>query len=359
MEQKKAQTVKLVDVMNTVKEFAVWLMGQIKLFFILTSITALLALGYYFMQKPSFDASVTFILEEKSGVSGGLMGLASQFGFDLGAGGGGNSGMFSGDNIFDIIKSRTIVEKTLLSKVDSSKGENSSTLADLYLDFTGLRKKWQKRSDELSSFSFAHVKPDAIHSLIQDSVLNSIYEDIIKNYLSADRLNKKSSVIKVGIVSPSPVFSKLFTEELVSGTRRMYVDVKTGIAAANVKRLEQKADSLTVIVNSKSYQSASSQVLDANSAYKATAVPSEIAQRDRMVAYAIYTEVVKNLEAARMTIANQMPVIQLLDKPKYPLNDKRKPLWMLFAIGIAAGIAISFLFAFLTYPSEKEHRISH
>jgi hypothetical protein len=354
MVHKKAQSVKLIDALNAVKRFTVWLLGQVKLFFVLTLITTLLAAGYYFMQKPSYEAAVTFILEEKSGMSGGLMGIASQFGIDLGGVSGGGAGMFSGDNILDIVKSRTIVEKALLSKIDSSKSEAGSTLADLYLDFTGLRSTWQDKSTELKTISFTNLKPGMAHTLIQDSVLNYIYEKITKKNLSADRLNKKGSIIKISTVSRNPVFSKLLTEQLVRETRKLYIDVKTGITAANVKRLEQKADSLMVIINSKSYQSASSQVLDANTAYKTAAVPSEIAQRDRMVAYAIYTEVVKNLEAGRMTLASQTPVIQMLDVPKYPLADKRKSLFILLAMGIVAGIVISFVLAFVMYPSADE-----
>lgn len=354
MVQKKAQPVKLIDVVNTIKKIAVWLIGQVKLFIVLTLITTVLAIGYYFMQKPSYEAAVTFILEEKSGMSGGLMGIASQFGIDLGGLSGGSSGMFSGDNILDIVKSRTIVEKALLSKVDSSKGESGPTLADLYLDVTGDRSKWQNKSKELASISFANLEPGMEHTLIQDSVLNYIHEKITKKNLSADRLNKKGSIIKVSTVSKSPVFSKLLTEQVVKETRKLYIDVKTGITASNVKRLEQKADSLTAIINSKSYQSASSQVLDANNAYRTAAVPAEIAQRDRMVAYAIYTEVVKNLEAGRMTLASQTPVIQMLDISKYPLEDKRKSLLMLLVIGIVAGIAISFILAFVMYPSADE-----
>jgi uncharacterized protein involved in exopolysaccharide biosynthesis len=356
MSQKQTRPVKLIDVMNFVKRFISWMLSQVKWFFVITVFTSLLAFGYYLMQKPSYEASVTFILEEKSGMSGGgLMGLASQFGIDIGSLGGGGAGMFSGDNILDIIKSRTIVEKALLSKVDSSTGESGQTIADLYLDFSGLRSKWQGgKSKELSSLTYSAVKTNKEHSLLQDSVLNYIYERVTEKNLNADRLNKKGSIIKISTVSGNPVFSKLLTEQLVKETRKMYIDIKTGIAVANVKRLEQKADSLTAIINSKSYQSASAQVLDANAAYKTAAVPSEIAQRDRVVAYAIYTEVVKNLEAGRMTVANQTPVIQLLDVPKFPLEDKRKPLLLLLVAGIAAGIAISFLFAFVTFPSGDE-----
>ena len=98
---------------------------------------AALATWYYYRQKPKYKAEITFILEEKSPSGSGLAGLASQFGFNVGSLSGGS--MFSGDNILNILTSKKIVQQVLLSADD-----RNETLADLYLDFTGIRKSWQK-----------------------------------------------------------------------------------------------------------------------------------------------------------------------------------------------------------------------
>jgi hypothetical protein len=313
---------------------------------------ALLGVGYALLQKPGYTGEVKFILDEKSsGMSSGLAGLASQFGFDI-AGLGGNSGMLAGDNILDILTSQSIVETVLLSKVDSTKGPASPTLADRYLDFSGLKAKWKNKEASLSGISFSALVAGKSHSIVQDSVLFVLYEKLIKKHVQADRLNKKGSIIKVVTLSPDQVFSKLFSERLVDETRKLYINVKTSVSSANVARLEAKADSLQRVINIKSYQSASLQVLDANTAFKTNTVPAEVSQRDRMVAYAIYTEVVKNLEASRMAVANQTPVMQVLDVSKYPLKDNRKSMLTLLLFGAAAGIFIFAVFVFIFYPRQ-------
>jgi uncharacterized protein involved in exopolysaccharide biosynthesis len=114
-------------------------------------------------------------------------------------------------------------------------------------------------------------------------------------------------------------------------------------------RLEKRADSLQRIINIKSYQSASLQLLDANTAFKTEAVPAEVSQRERMVAYTIYAEVMKNLEASRMTIANQTPIMQVLDSSKYPLQNDRLPMWMMIAIGMFGGLLVCAGMVFLFY----------
>lgn len=346
------QTVKIIDVVDGVKHFIRHTLNQWLIILVTMLITTVIACSYYFFQKPSYEGSVTFILEEKSSMGGGLSSIASQFGLDIGSLTGGNSGMFSGDNILDILKSRVIMEKVLLSKVDSTKGVNGPTLADLYISISGMGKKWQKKP-ELVNFSFANITPGKPNTILQDSVLYLIYKRLYKKHITVERLNKKGSIIKINTTSTSQVFSKWFTERLLEETKDMYVQIKTGFSNANVARLERKADSLLGIITNKAYQAASLQVLDANTAFKSTTVPVEASQRDKTVAYAVYTEVIKNLEASRMAVASQTPVIQLLDIPKFPLEDNKKDISFLIVFGIIAGLLFSFAFCLLTYSSAE------
>jgi hypothetical protein len=351
MSEMQTTTVKLEDVFDSMKRFMGFFLRSIKLVILFVVLGIGLSLAYFAIQKPSYEATVTFILEEKSsGMSGGLSGLASQFGFDIGSLSG-SPGMFAGDNILDILKSRAIIEKVLLSKADSAQGAGSATLADLFLDFSRLKTKWKNEPPALANLSFSKLGANQPHSLLQDSVLTMIYEKIYKKNLDADRLNKKGSIIKVSTLSANQVFSKMFTERVLYETRDLYVNVKTSVSAANVAKLQQRADSLLRVLNGKSYENANSQLVDANSAFKSAAVPAEVTQRDKMVTYAIYTEVMKNLEASRMGLASQTPAIQLLDYSRFPLEDKRKSLGLLLAIGLLAGLGLSFLFVFIAYPS--------
>lgn len=343
------QTVKMNDLIEAAGRLMGFVRRHLGKGFIIIVLGALAGLTASYLFKPSYKGHVNFILDEKtSGMSGGLAGLASQFGFDI-AGLGGSSGMLAGDNVLDILASQSIVTTVLLSKTDSSAGKKSPTLADRYLDFSGLKKKWENKKAGLSDISFAALETNTAHSLVQDSVLYVIYEQLIKKHIKAERLNKKGSIITVSTLSSDPVFSKLFAERLVDETRKLYINVKTSVATANMIRLEKRADSLQKLINAKSYQSASLQLLDANTAFKTEAVPAEVSQRERMVAYTIYAEVMKNLEASRMTIANQTPIMQVLDSSKYPLQNDRLSMWMMIAIGVFGGLFVCVGLVFLFY----------
>lgn len=346
MSEESIKTLKLLDLVQLISLFLKRLLMNVKLLLVIVSTTTLIALLAYLAQKPNYEAKASFILTESNPSSGGLSSLGAQFGIDI-AGLTGKSGLFAGDNILDILKSRTIVEKVLLSKVDSSLGSTSATLIDLYLDFSQLKNKWKNISPELSTIQFNSIDKNNIR--LQDSVLYVVYKQIIKKNLNAERLNKKGSIILINSQSTNEQFSKLLTERTLKASRDMYIDIKTSNAQANVTRLEREADSLKKILNAKSFQTASLMVADANPAYKQGLVPMELTQRDKTIAMSIYGELVKQLELSKWALAQQTPVIQILDMPKYPLEDNKFKFIVYLLVGILTGLVLSIGLVVIKY----------
>jgi hypothetical protein len=343
MAEKK--TIVLGDVIESIKRFLSYLRSQAILIALCAAVGLVLPLIYRALQKPAYAASTTFILEEKSANGGGLAGLASQVGLDLGSLGSGSS-LFTGDNILDIIKSRVIIEKVLMTPISGNSGK---TLADLYLEFSGLGERLP------APVSFAILSDSVVapaHSVYQDSVLYVMYEQIAKKNVSVDRLNKKGSIFKIVTVSQNQVFSKNFAERLLKETTTYYVNVKTSTAAANVKRLQARGDSLLRVLNAKSYNAASFQILDPNVAFKSMSVPAEVSSRDKSIVFSIYAEVTKNLEMSRIALVSQTPVIQLLDVPKFPLMDDRKSYLFLGFAGLLAGLLVGFFLCLYLYTDK-------
>ncbi|MHA8095438.1 Wzz/FepE/Etk N-terminal domain-containing protein [Aquirufa lenticrescens] len=339
------KTIVLGDVIESIKRFFGYLRSQFMLIALCAVVGLVLPLIYRALQKPAYAASTTFILEEKSAGGGGLAGIASQVGLDLGSLGSGSS-LFTGDNILDIIKSRVIIEKVLLTPISGSTGK---TLADLYIEFSGLGERLP------APVSFAITSDSVVapaHSVYQDSVLYVMYEQIAKKNVSVDRLNKKGSIFKIVTVSQNQVFSKNFAERLLKETTTYYVNVKTSTAAANVKRLQARGDSLLRVLNAKSYNAASFQILDPNVAFKSMSVPAEVSSRDKSIVFSIYAEVTKNLEMSRIALVSQTPVIQLLDVPKFPLMDDRKSYVFLGFAGLLAGLLVGFFLCLYLYTDK-------
>ena len=108
--------ISLKELVLKIKEWYQFLLTKWKLIVLAGIIGGLIGFTYAYFQKPTYKAVLTFALEEdKGGGASGLGGLASQFGFDIGGSGG---GAFAGSNLIELMKSRLLVEKTLLNPIN-------------------------------------------------------------------------------------------------------------------------------------------------------------------------------------------------------------------------------------------------
>lgn len=334
MKESNERYYSLGEIVNSIKSFLQYLRKRWWMLALTILAGAGLGSGYYYMQKPKYEAVTTFILEEKSSGGNGLAGLASQFGFNM-SGLMGSGSIFSGDNILEILKSKKIVKQVLLSKVDNTK-PGDKALADLFLEFTGIKNRW-KQNPVLAGMSF-DVVPKQI-SPVQDSILNVISEAIIKKNLLIERTRKQGSIIRVQVTASDGVFARLMTARLVEEAAKLYMDIRIGTAQENIRQLQRRSDSLLLLLNNKSFNAAAIQQLDINPGVRTAAVPVEIASRDKTVLATLYAEVTKNLEASKLLLSQQTPVIQLLDQPGYLLEDQKKGILLLivaFAFGASA-----------------------
>ena len=89
-----------------------------------------IGVAFAWFSQAEYTAEMTFITEaESSSKVGGYAGIAAQFGIDVGEGG---SNIFSGDNLNEIMKSHSLLEKTLLNPLKV--GDSSFLLIDCYLE---------------------------------------------------------------------------------------------------------------------------------------------------------------------------------------------------------------------------------
>jgi len=295
---------------------------------------------YAWLQPVKYMSRVSFAVEEsKSGV-GGLAAIAGQFGFDIG--GSSSGGVFSGDNIILFLKSESLCKETLLTNYDSTGNE---TLADKYAEANELKAAWLKNR-KIGKINFAQYKDGRLPRL-EDSLMQIIVKKILKKELVVGKPDKKASFIEVKAIMQDEVLSKYFSDHLVRIATDRYVESKIKVKALNVDRLQQRADSLGALLNSRTYSSAATQqnLIDANPALRMAPVAAEISARDKTMIATIFAEVTKNLEIAKVALSQETPVIQMVDQSSFPLNkEKTSKLMSLVIGGFIAGL---FCLAFL------------
>ena len=315
--------ISLKELVLKIKEWYQFLLTKWKLIVLVGIIGGLIGFTYAYFQKPTYKAILTFAMEEEKSAVGGLsgaLGLASTLGIDLGSGAG---GAFAGSNLIELMKSRKLVEKTLLSPITVN-GKPQS-LADYYLDFNEEKEDWDGEP-LLKGLEFPVDADRAKFSLQQDSILFTIYKDLIKYDLSVLQKDKKITIMNVEINSTSEQFAKTFCEILAFETSKYYVEVKSKKSKMNVYILQHQADSIRTELNNaiSGVAATTDNVFNLNSAMNVKRTPSARRQVDVQANTAILTQLVGNLELAKVTLMKETPLIQIIDSPILPL-EKEKP----------------------------------
>lgn len=309
--------VSITDLLANIKSVFYFLKRKSLTIFFVGAVGSTIGFTYAWFKKPIYTATSTFVLEDgdKSGGLGQYAGLASMVGLDIGSGGG---GIFQGDNIIELYKSRTMIQKTLLSPVVN---DSNRLLIDSFIELNEFKDKW-KNKPELENLNF-RTKPGESLTRLQDSVLREVVEDITKDYLIVNKPDKKLNILRVDVSSTDEGFAKNFNDQIVRNVNDFYVFTKTKRSLQNINILKQKRDSVMRSLNKAIYTAA--EVADATPNLNPTRQMQRTApiQRSQFSAEAnkvILGELVKNLEMSKISLMKETPLIQMVDSPIFPLE---------------------------------------
>jgi uncharacterized protein involved in exopolysaccharide biosynthesis len=317
--------ISLKELIIKIKEWGAFLKSKWKAILIAGTIGAIIGLAIALFEKPTYKAVLTFAMEEdKGGGGGGLsgaLGLASSFGIDLGGGGGG--GAFAASNLAELMKSRLLVEKVLLEPIEIN--GKKITLAEYYIQINNLRRKWKKKSG-LRDIKFIPNADRSNFTLQQDSILQLIHKSLINpRQLSIMQKEKKITILSIEVTSENEVFSKIFCESIAKETSDFYIETKSKKSKINVNVLQRQTDSVRNALNAAitGVANETDNVYNLNPAFNIKGAPSKKKQIDVQANTAILTNLVVQLELAKITLRKETPLIQLIDRPILPLQKEK------------------------------------
>jgi uncharacterized protein involved in exopolysaccharide biosynthesis len=351
-EQFDNDEISLKELVLKIKEWYQFLLTKWRLIILAGIIGGLIGFTYAYFQKPTYKAVLTFAMEEEKSGGGGLggaLGLASQFGIDLGSSGG---GAFSGANLIELMKSRKLVEKTLLSPIEVD--GKAQSLVEYYLAFNEIKKDWDEKP-LLKNVSFPIDADRTKFTLQQDSILKNLAAGLIKTDLVISQKDKKVSILSIEMNSTNEQFAKVFCETIAKETSEYYVEIKSKKSKMNVDILQHQADSIRAELNSAitGVAAAADNVFNLNSAMNVRRTPSARRQVDVQANTAILTQLVGNLELAKVTLRKETPLLQIIDRPSFPLEkEKVGKLKSLVLGGFLAGF-LTVLYLVLTSLYKK------
>jgi hypothetical protein len=296
---------------------------------------ALIGFVIAYVDEPTYKAELTLALEEKGG-GGSYAGLAGQFGIDLGGAGG---GVFSGENTIELMKSRNIIEKALLTTVEID--GRRELLINRYIEFNKWREKWETKRPDLAAITYSENEDRSSFGIKKDSLLYGVYKIIKKKNLLIEKPDKKLSIIKVTMTCKDELFAKYFTEILVDAASNLYIQTKTKKSKLNLIILEAKLDSVKNELDKNIYGAASSKDQNLNVIRAKGNVTSAKQQLNIQVLTTMYGELVKNTEMAKYSLMREEPLVQVIDRPILPLDKSRLGYIFSLIIGALLGVVIA------------------
>jgi len=283
-------------------------------------------------EKIQYLATTSFVLTTES-INGAnrLSGLAAQLGLDFG--GSTNDNAFTGDNIIELFKSNRIITRVLFHPVENKKQPLINCIIDKqYKDSSADKKKYFPVSaDNLS---------------IEDTKrLRSFILSVSKSFVVFKK-DKKLSIYYITTTYPDEEIAFLLNKILVAETSAYFLDTKTQVAQRSLRLIQNRADSLNnVILNLYSENAeAVDKLYNMNQGLQVQRAPSQYKQAKLQALSASFTEVMRNLEIAKITVQKEMPLFQIIDEPVLPLAIQEIRSKYIIAKYILAATAVVLFF---------------
>lgn len=295
------------------------------------------------MHPPKFKAEVMIAVEDDD--SSGWQNLLQQFGIDMG--GNNPGGIFKGESLVQLFKTRGQIERTLLREVEIIEGEKPEVLANAVFRNSKLSKKAVFEgitfTSDRSSFTPLH-----------DSLLMLLHEEVRDEMLQVVKPENKLSIILLSITGRDKNLARALAVTAVNNTAEFYVETLSKKARLNLDVLRREADSVNSVLNGNLGSSAYYSDVNINPGRASLGVSQNRSLIDLQVSVALYGEIIKNLKLAEIGLRKETPLIQLVDMPSFPLPQVGFRWWEFAAGGLALSLVLVLIaLAFSPYGGDR------
>ena len=330
--------ISLSFLVNGLKNWVSFLFDKKNFIVLVTSSILFFTISFNYLLSPVHYARTTFVLDNDSTSSmGDLSSLASLAGINASSFIDASS-LFQIDNIQELYKSNSMIKKTLMSIAYD--GKKDFLLIDRFIQVENIKNKWDKLGVD-----FNNLGSTKLTSRVKDSLVKDLIKNIKKENLVVVKPSRKTTILEIGFDHKDEILAKTFNENLVKIVNQFYNKTKTLKTGSNLKILQRQSDSVKIVLDTSIMLLAEidQSIPNANPISKVNLVPYQKAMIDVQTNSAIYGELLKQLELAKVTHRNNMPLIQVIDKPSYPLENSRWKLFETLVYGLISGFLLSIL----------------
>lgn len=336
-----------ISAKELIKKIQSWLKFLLSRWYIILLFTAaggVLGIIKSLNTKKQYLAECIFTLDESSGSMRGspaASGLAL-----LGFGGNSEGGLFQGKNLIWLYSSRQMLQQSLLTP--PPKGSRYRLFIDW---FFAIDEKGKQLNT--ANVKFPSSNDSVSLNAEQNSLMAFAVARIKAKYLSVGETKNTDNFITVSVKADDEIFAREFSETVIKTVNNYYISNKTQKLRNEIAILQRKTESYKGEMNTSMFETA--EASDAtpypNPNQQVLRVGSQKSGVGIKVNSELYVEMVKTLEANKMTLARETPLIQVIEEPVFPLPVIKTPIYMVVIIWsfITALITIAILTVIRVY----------
>lgn len=341
-EEPSESKISFADIKKIIKDYCSYLWNKKWIIVVAGIVGCVIGAVNAYLYKPLYTATYKFSIESKTSGSGGFSALSMLAGLSS------SSGTFSGDNLVELFRSRSMVEMALLKPIviegDTMNLLEYKILADsLRLKCDEIKAKEDPSKPHIATIcdvTFPYGQSRDSFSREQDSILMNMASSMMLKDIEIEKIDKKLSYANFSVFSKNERFAKEFSSAMIKTVFDFYLESKREKAQRNIDEFQARADSIRKELNKSLYAAAHYRDLNMNPSKSVLGVEQLKYQTDIQINTAAYSEIVKNIEVMKLDMAKSEPLIQEIDVPRYPLaNDKKGKV----KTGIKYGLGLGFL----------------
>ena len=290
----------------------------------------------------NYTANCTFTVQGQSASSSLLnsaLSLASSIGITAKPG----TGSYDNNFFAHLMKSRRILKETLLEqgKID---GKND-LMVNHFIKFNKLDEDWDG-DYRLDKFKFKNTSILKLNRL-EDSVMTLIFNNINDNYLTVN-YDESSPFNQAKFTSPNYHFSTRFLQKLLFNTSNYYHTEMSKLNSNNLAIAGKRVDSIANAIRNLDSKVASLKDKSNNVIKQGGLLELNAAIRDQSLLSIQYSSAVNNYELAKVTIAADSPILEIIDTPDMSTEVVLIPLVLAIITGAITCIFIALVVLILS-----------
>ncbi len=292
---------------------------------------------YYKVQDVNFKTEIVFVVDgDSGGNAGGLLELANSFG--IGGGMGSNASLFSGENFKELLKTKSIFRKALLTKVRYGKKEG--IFANIFLDKSRIGEfEWKNRPEDFYNHRFKTTDINKLSA--QDrNILDALY-DFLKGQTVIINDNPKSTFQTLTVETRVDTLSFIWAKLYLKTVTNFYIDTKTKKSQELLVLMDKRVDSLRSALyftqgKLANYNDQNQQII-----FQRARIIAERLQLNSQQLQGMYLESVRNYDNLKFSLAKETPLFTIISEPEISTVGIRHFYGPITLIGIILGVFLS------------------